>query len=306
MWAHQYVQQSNQITCKTFPGRSLFRTNNSEAHLFGLEPYYGCCTANLSQGWPKLAISAFMHNEDTFGDTIINALAIPSVLNTQINTPTAKADLAISLDTCYPFENIFTYKIAATAPVSFTFKIRISSFAKNVLLNGKTIADTDSLASYAVNTDSERREIIIRLTDCKELQFTLSYDTIPELTDRPHNLKTVKCGSLIYSLPVSYNKIPLEYERDGVERKYPYCDYEYIGISDWAYGFAEDTFEKVIPESTGYLTAPDTTDFVFSSEHPTVMLKAKMQPIAWGLEDGFEPYVPRFRNPKKPWEKPVK
>lgn len=35
MWTHQYVQMSNQISCERFPGKSLFRTNNHEAHLFG-------------------------------------------------------------------------------------------------------------------------------------------------------------------------------------------------------------------------------------------------------------------------------
>lgn len=62
MWTHQYVQQSNQIACEIFPGKSVFRTNGREAHLFGLEPNFGCCTANFNQGWPKFALSAFLHN----------------------------------------------------------------------------------------------------------------------------------------------------------------------------------------------------------------------------------------------------
>ena len=52
MWTHQYDQMVNQIACIRFPGRSMFRTNNEEAHLFGLEPNFGCCTANFNQGWP--------------------------------------------------------------------------------------------------------------------------------------------------------------------------------------------------------------------------------------------------------------
>lgn len=42
MWTHQYDQQVNQIACVRFPGQSFFRTNNSEAHMFGLEPHFGC------------------------------------------------------------------------------------------------------------------------------------------------------------------------------------------------------------------------------------------------------------------------
>ena len=48
----------NQIDCTPFPGRSHFRTNNSEVHRFGLEPHFDCCTANFGQGYPKLALSA--------------------------------------------------------------------------------------------------------------------------------------------------------------------------------------------------------------------------------------------------------
>lgn len=70
MWTHQYDQQSNQIACEIFPGKSLFRTNGSDAHLFGLEPNFGCCTANFNQGWPKFALSAFMYGENT----VINVL----------------------------------------------------------------------------------------------------------------------------------------------------------------------------------------------------------------------------------------
>ena len=54
MWAHQYDQQLNQVECSIQEGRT-WNTNGPDSNLFGLEPNYGCCTANLSQGWPKFA-----------------------------------------------------------------------------------------------------------------------------------------------------------------------------------------------------------------------------------------------------------
>jgi hypothetical protein len=124
MWTHQYDQMSNQIACQRFPGKSLFRTNAPEAHLFGLEPSYGCCTANFNQGWPKLACSAYMYQ----GDTVINVVPIPSELKTE--------DLSVSLETNYPFENSFRYTLSANR--AFTFKIRIPGFARNLRVNGQT------------------------------------------------------------------------------------------------------------------------------------------------------------------------
>ena len=249
MWAHQYVQQSNQIACRKFPGRSLFRTNNGEAHLFGLEPHFGCCTANQSQAWPKLALSAFMHS----GDTVVSAVPIPSKLNAD--------GTEIELVTDYPFVNKLTYKVKTDK--AFTLKVRIPSFAKDVSLNGSAVSG-DLL-------------IPCKAGECGE--FTVTFDTECELVDRPYDLKCVKCGSLVFSLPIEYEKVMLEYEAKGIERKFPYCDYEYVGKSEWSFGYASDKFEVV---------RGAVADIPFSSEAPAVTVKATVKPIEWGLEEGFE------------------
>ena len=58
MWAHQYDQQANQVMC-TLSNRR-WSTNGPESNIFGLEPNFGCCTANMHQGWPKLAANLWM------------------------------------------------------------------------------------------------------------------------------------------------------------------------------------------------------------------------------------------------------
>ena len=263
MWTHQYVQMSNQIACERFPGKSLFRTNNEEAHLFGLEPHFGCCTSNFNQGWPKLALSAFMYS----GDTVISAMPIPSTLNTK--------DVRISLNTDYPFNNQFVYQIDAKKNMKFI--VRIPSSAKNLVVDGRPVENNGKLV-FNICKD-EKREIKIY------------FETTPEFVDRPHNLKTVKCGSLVYSLPIKYEKKMHEYEKDGVERKFPYCDYEYVGKSEWNYGYCSDKFEVV---------SQTVSDIPFSSEKPPMIVKAKAVKLDWGLEDGYETVcakVPESREP---------
>jgi len=262
MWAHQYVQMSNQISCEAFPGKSLFRTNGSEAHLFGLEPNFGCCTANFNQGWPKLALSTFMHQ----GNTVINTLPVPSELKTE--------DKYITLQTNYPFENSFTYTIEADC--EFTLQLRIPSFAENIIINNQKCDNHDPVFKIAAGTTQT---------------ITVSFDTKVYLQKRPHDLNTVKCGSLVFAIPISYEKIIREYVADNVERKYPYCDYSYLPLSDWNYAYCDKNFavERRI-----------VSDIPFSSDNPAVVIKASVQKIDWGLEDGYEKVcakVPENREP---------
>ena len=63
MWSHQYDQQVNQVQCTVNP-EHLFTTNGPESNLYGLEPNFGCCTANMHQGWPKLAAHLWMKTRD--------------------------------------------------------------------------------------------------------------------------------------------------------------------------------------------------------------------------------------------------
>ena len=239
MWTHQYDQMSNQISCERFPGKSLFRTNGSEAHLFGLEPNYGCCTANFNQAWPKFALSLFMHKDDT----VINTVPVPAELDCN------KA--YIKLETKYPFENCFKYTVKAKE--DFCFEIRVPSFAKELTADGVPVNEL----KFSLNAGEER-------------EINVSFRTEPYMEARPYGLKTVKCGSLVFSVPIKYEKKMYEYERDGVERKFPYCDYEYIPLSDWNYAYSSDEL-SLIPGELG--------EVPFSSDSPAVKIKAKVKKI---------------------------
>ncbi len=249
MWTHQYDQQSNQINCIKFPGKPLFRTNGQESHLFGLEPNYGCCTANFNQGWPKFVLSAFMHS----GNRVLSALTIPSCLET--------ADFTVELETDYPFINELKYTVRSKKDI--TLEIQLPSFAVNITADGKP-AVSDMV--FEIKAGSERK-------------IEITFDAPIELIDRPHDLKTVKCGSLIFSVPVETEYKMYEYERDGVERKFPYCDYELIGRSKWNYAYSSDDFE---------ISRSKPSDIPFSSEKPCVTVKARVKEIEWGYEDGYD------------------
>ena len=245
MWTHQYVQQVNQIACQKTMIMAPFSTNGPYAHTFGLEPNFGCCTANFNQGWPKFALSAFMHS----GDRIINSVMLPSVLNDN--------GITIRLETDYPFKNKMHYYIDAQR--DFDFVIRIPSFVKNLKVNKK---------------DAEIKDIVLSVKQGKT-EIEVDFDTVPFFKKRPNDLYALQMGSLLFSVPISYEKEMREYVKKGVERKFPYCDYQFIPTTPWNYGYADDDFE-VCYNKIGNIP--------FSQHEPPVTLRAKMKQIDWGLK----------------------
>ncbi len=261
MWAHQYVQMSNQIACKQFFILAPFGTNGPRAHLFGLEPNFGCCTANFNQGFPKFALSGFMHN----GNTVINSVMLPCRLDTE--------GISISLETNYPFENKMHYTI--NAEKEFDFIIRIPSFAQNLKVNGEK-ADTKDLELHITEGNTE---------------IDLEFEAVPFFKERPNKLNAVQMGSLLFSVPITFKEKMHEYSRRGVVRKFPYCDYEYIPTSEWSYGYCGS---GLTAEYKGI------SDMPFSGATPPVTVKADVQKINWGRNRIFRTVcakVPRSVEP---------
>ncbi len=261
MWTHQYVQQVNQIACQKTMIMAPWSTNGPYAHTFGLEPNFGCCTANFNQGWPKFALSAFMYN----GNKIINSVMLPSVL---------KADgITIRLETDYPFNNKMHYFIEADR--DFDFVIRIPFFAEELKVNGESVQAKDL-------------EILIKHG---KTEFELEFITTPFLKERPNNLYALQMGSLLFSVPIAYEKKMREYTKKGVERKFPYCDYQFIPKTPWNYGFTDTCFEVVHNK---------ISDIPFSQEKPPVSIKTNMQQINWGLKFPYRSIARKTPKSSKP------
>lgn len=261
MWTHQYVQQVNQIACQKTMIMAPWSTNGPYAHTFGFEPNFGCCTANFNQGWPKFALTPFMHNENT----IINAVMLPSVLKDN--------GVMIKLETNYPFENKMHYSIDSDK--DFSFVIRIPSFAKNLKVNGE---------------DAETKDLEIAIKQ-GETEITVEFEATPYFKKRPNDLCALQMGSLLFSVPIAYEKEMREYTKKGVERKFPYCDYQFIPQTPWNYGYADANFE---------VKFNGVGDIPFSQENPPITIKANMQPINWGLKFPYRSIArktPKSRNP---------
>ena len=251
MWTHQYDQLTNQIECSRFPdGKQPFCTNSEESHLFGLEPNYGCCTANFNQGWPKLAMSTFMAAEDGIAVTAI----APSVLKTE--------NITAEIVTDYPFRDGYSVRIKAEKPCELCVYLRVPEGAKNAEIDGKRAQEGYNKITLEVDTE-------------RTVNVSFTFDI--ELEKYDNELFCVRRGNLTFALPIGERWEKLEYTRDGVERRFPYCDYEIFPTTDWNYAFDSDAFELCFAE---------VGEMPFSPDGAPIKLRTQFVPIEWKKLDG--------------------
>ncbi len=122
MTAHQYDQQCNQVVCSR-QGEHVYVNNQGDSNLYGLEPNFGCCTANFHQGWPKFVSHLWMKHAD--GGLAAIAYA-PCVIETHIQGKPVK----VVVETDYPFRDTIGITVTVLEPMEFPLHLRIPSWAR--------------------------------------------------------------------------------------------------------------------------------------------------------------------------------
>lgn len=268
MWTHQYDQQVNQVECKRVEN-AVFLTNGGEANLFGLEPNFGCCTANLSQPWPKFALNTIMKSED--GIAVI--LYAPTTVATMLHGVGTK----IMMETDYPFHDTIHFTITTEKPVLFTFALRIPDWCDGAVL-------IEENRQESIGQDEFHR--ITRIWE-GETKLTVRFPMRVKLEARPNNLTAVTRGPLVYSYAIGERWEQINKEMEG--REYPHCDYEVFATTPWNYGLriSDDDLEQDLRfESKAIGRLP------FSPEGAPVRLTVKGSKIDWGQEYGSATPVP--------------
>ena len=243
--------------------------------MFGLEPNYGCCTANFNQGWPKLALSAFARS----ARGIASCVFVPAEVNTEVNG----VPVRVVLDTYYPYRGKLTYTVCAQSPVTFDLDIRVPAFAQTMTVDGEAVSIKRGFYTLRREWSGESRVTV-------ELTFA------PRLVNRPHDLRTAEYGPLVFALKVENKKKMVEYVRSGVDRTFPYCDWELSPVSEWQYGFADTALEVV---------EHDLQDSAFTEEHPMLTLRANMARIDWGYRDGYINVCAKTPRSRRALEEPI-
>ena len=262
--AHQYLQQANQVLV-TNAKRNWFN-NNNEANMFGLEPHFGCCTANMHQGWPKF-LKNMWYRDDNAG--LISMVFAPCRLETEIDGK----KLRIREETEYPFREKITYYAEEASHDELEFRLRIPAWAVSykICVNGQCVRE-----AFRTNETAEIVSVCkgIKTGDKIEAEFTAEI-----LQSRWfHNSIAVERGPLVYALDIkeSWNAVK---EVAGVK------DYEVYPESSWNYALEENPVFDVRLQEIGAVP--------FSKTTPPVRLKTTGRALStWKLEQNSAGMLP--------------
>jgi hypothetical protein len=232
MWSHQYDQQPNQISCTRTPRK--WSTNGADANLYGLSPEFGCCTANMHQGWPKLVESLWMGTAD---DGLAAVAYAPSEVDAELDRA---AKIHITEETEYPFRGTVRLTVDPTSPVSFPLKLRIPGWAEGatVAVNNGPIAVAQSGTFHVINRQWKKGDRV-------QLVFPMK----PRLSRWQNNSVAIERGPLVFSLKMG--EIWTKLESDALAP-----DWEVLPTTPWNYGLEVDparpeTSIKVIESAIG-------------------------------------------------------
>ncbi|NLD73547.1 MAG: hypothetical protein GX649_12625 [Chloroflexi bacterium] len=212
MWAHQYDQQANQPMCAVTGEERVYTSNGPDANIYGLEPNFGCCTANLSQGWPKFAASLWMRTPD-------GGLAAVAHAPSKVHTKVDGVAVAVASETGYPFRESLTITVRPEGPVRFPLYIRIPAWAEGAQVDG---ADATPGGFHRLERTWEG-----------ETQVQVTLPMRPQVERRYRGAASIVRGPLVYALEIGE-----EWRQIGGEP--PHADWEVHPTTPWNYALRLD------------------------------------------------------------------
>ncbi|MDP9310365.1 MAG: glycoside hydrolase family 127 protein [Chloroflexota bacterium] len=225
MWTHQYVQQANQVVCKITEER-VYTNNGPDANIFGLEPHYGCCTANLHQGWPKFAAHLWMRSRD---DGLVAVAYAPCAVTTTLGGHVVRLDVA----TEYPFGDTIRITLKTDAPTVFPLELRIPAWATGATL----VIDSGAAESVAEGTFHR-----VDREWSGQHQLLLTLPMRVNVQRRFNASISIERGPLVFALAIGEDWRPVEPHTRSGKTTDPRVahDYEIFPTTAWNYALEID------------------------------------------------------------------
>ncbi|PRP88719.1 hypothetical protein PROFUN_02815 [Planoprotostelium fungivorum] len=254
-WAHVYLQQANEISSEPV-NPFVYLSDGADANVYGLAPWFGCCTANFVQGWPKFVTHALLQTED-------DGVAVNVLTPLRFKSQLANGAVSIIITTNYPFEEIITFDI--TSEAGFPFYLRIPAWANNATLysQGKS-RNPPAGKLYKMKIPAGK----VTLT----LQLPMEFRTV----ERLNGAVAIYRGPFLYSLDIGEN---MEQKTHYYQNSY---DYVTKATKPWAYALSLDPTH---PENSLKFTyAGNIGENPFDHAGTPLRVAVRGKKIEWGIE----------------------
>ena len=294
MWSHQFDQQSNQVLVSV--AKRVWSDNGDYSNIYGFIPNYGCCLANMHQGWPKFVEAMWMATND-------NGLALvaygPSVVKARVGEG---KEVTILEETEYPFSGNVKLTIGTEESVRFPIELRIPGWADSVKINykKKTVVAKGG-SHFRINEKWEKGD-----------QITLDIPLELRTEKRYNNSLSLLRGPLYFSLRIAkeYKSVKINYDNFGYKGS---VDWEIYPKSEWNYGLLIDKQNitlglKINQNTIGKYPFVDKGDMIWSadsgkyfpstSEAPLVITARGIRIPEWTMKNNSADFPPL--SPVKP------
>jgi hypothetical protein len=259
MWAHQYDQQVNQVAC-TIAKRN-WTDNTDDSNIYGLEPHFGCCTANMHQGWPKLVKHLVMATPE-------GGLAVVAYGPCEARTIAAGGvDVRLVVNTQFPFDGRVTLEVHPVQPATFPVLLRIPGWAEGaqVLVNGQAAVAPPAGSFTRIDRQWQPGDTV-------QLDLPMTVRT----ASGHQGLLSVYRGPLLFGLRVGEHW-------HHCAGELPHADWEVYPTSPWNYGLLLDPQD---PAARVQVDTHAVSNPPFAPDTAPVRIRAKGRRIpAWGLQE---------------------
>jgi len=264
VWAHQYDQQPNQVLCSL--EKRQWTSNGPESNLFGMDVNFGCCTANMHQGWPKFAASLWMA---TAAEGLAAVAYAPCEVKTVVK---GGVPVAIVEETDYPFRDEIHLTVNPEREVEFGLRLRIPEWATDALLtvNGRSVGRVLPGTFHELERVWHKGDEVI-------LKLPMSVRT----SRWYNNSVAIERGPIVFSL-----RIREEWRKVGGSMKNPAIppatDWEIHPTTAWNYALAINPAQP-----KAQVTQKSVGDMPFSSDGAPIEIRIKgRRLLEWKLVEG--------------------
>lgn len=264
-WTHQYDQQANQVLVSV--AKRNWISNGDFSNIYGLMPNFGCCLANMHQGWPKFTESLWMATND-------NGLAAvaysPSIVRAKVGSG---KDVTIREDTDYPFRGSVKLKIGTSGSVRFPLYLRVPGWADTVVF------------VYRHKTRTGRAGETVRL--CEKWkngdQVVINIPMKIRTEYRFNNSLSLLRGPLYLSLRIEkeFKSVRINYDNYNYKGS---VDWEIYPKTPWNYGLLYNAAMpargiEVVENQVGKYPFADKGDLVWSADSEKYIVWEKEAPV---------------------------